>query len=743
MSRTVKWIIGVFGTLIGLVVVASFLLPLFIDPNDYREAIAGKIQENIGREVSIPGDIKLDISLMGLTTVFSLGEVRLAPGKDFPDTEFFSSRLAEINLALWPLITKKELKINKILLEGVNINLIRNRDGQSNWGGLTGSGTQKPVPEKNEKARGRSPGGLAAIDIGGVQARDINITFVDNQADRTVRLSSFNLDIGHIRTGKLFPVSANFDLFHEDSQKKSVSISVDAKSNFTFFPARQHFIVEGFNFKGLIQGVPASGQELDLEIAADIDLELQQQKIEVQKLDIRQGEMQVKALFSLTGFSNPQLIGSLQIPEFSPRTQLESLGMTLPFEDPESLSRMSGKIDFSGSLNELQIQKIALQLDETKVNGTASVKNIFNPAYTLALSIDQLDMDKYKKVKRQDLTPETNPEASAGSAGEGSTTASSPVQNRDGDQPVIPTEMLKNLTFDAEITVGKLKAARLNIADISLKASGKDGLIRLDPFAADLYEGGIRVTGDIDARRETPEMRLVKDLQGVQVGPLMKDMTGKEEIKGRADIHVELTTSGMSKKDLTRNANGKISLSLADGEIAKLKIIDTIRTAKMLLGGTSGQQGGAPSANTGAGRPTTFAALTATGVITNGVLVNNDLVAESELMKVKGKGTMNLVTEQIDYLLTIYLAKYLERDQESGLVELADSPIPYRIKGTFDKIEQSAALEEILVSEGKKALFKELEKQLGGDKAQEGSKKESSDFTGDLINQGLKSLFGN
>jgi AsmA protein len=313
---------------------------------------------------------------------------------------------------------------------------------------------------------------------------------------------------------------------------------------------------------------------------------------------------------------------------------------------------------------------------------------------------------------------------------------------------IIPSGQLKGLTFNAKIEIGALKAAKLNITNIQLNASGKDGLIKLDPFAADLYQGELRVTGDINTRQEIPKMHIVKDLQGVQLGPMLIDMTGKEEIKGRADIHVDVTTSGMTKNELTRNANGKMRISLTDGEIAKLKIIDTIRIAKTLLGSNKKEEQGDPGrgpskTSSSSGRSTAFAGLSATGVITNGVFVNNDLLAESELMKVEGKGTVNMVTEQIDYLLTIYLAQYLERDQESGMVELADTPIPYRVKGTFDKIEQSAALEKLLINEGQKFLIKELGKQLGGDTPQDGEKQESSNSTEDLINKGLKSLFGN
>ena len=737
MSKTIKWIIGIIGILISLIIIISLILPLFIDPNDYKEAIAQKIQEQTGREVSIPGDIKLDVSLIGLATVFSLGDINLSSSKDFPDTEFFSSRLVEINLALWPLIKSKELKIDKIILEGVNINLVKNKDGLSNWDDLTGKQQQpeEKTATDGEKKKDTSGQGLGAIDIGGILAKDINITFIDNQAGRTVKLNNFNLDIGHILNGKSFPFKASFDLSHEDHQKKSVSVAVDTESNFTFFLEEQHFIVEGFNFKGLIRGVPAPGQELDMEVSADIDLDLQKQQVEIQKLDIKQGEMQVKTILSLAGFSDPQLTGSVQIPEFSPRVQVENLGMALPFEDQKSLSQMSGEIGFAGNLNELQVNKLTLQVDDTTVNGTASVTNILDPAYTLVLNINQLDLDRYK-VDKPDQTPEDSPATPL------------PQAKQNGDQMIIPADQLKGMTFNAKIEIGTLKAAKLNITNIQLNASGKDGLIKLDPFAADLYQGKLRVTGDIDTRQEIPKMHIVKDLQGVQLGPLFMDMKGKEEIKGRADIHVDVTTSGMTKNELTRNANGKMRMSLTDGEIAKLKIIDTIRIAKTLLGSNNKEEQGDPGrdpskTSSGSGRSTAFAGLTATGVITNGVFVNNDLLAESELMKVEGKGTVNMVTEQIDYLLTIYLAQYLERDQESGMVELADTPIPYRVKGTFDKIEQSAALEKLLINEGQKFLIKELGKQLGGDTPKDGEKQESSNSTEDLINKGLKSLFGN
>ena len=93
-----------------------------------------------------------------LKAVFRLGNVNLASSQDFQGTDFFSSELVEINLALWPLISSKELQINNIGLEGVNINLIRNSSGMTNWEDFAGGAKKKttdqqaPSSEENKTA---------------------------------------------------------------------------------------------------------------------------------------------------------------------------------------------------------------------------------------------------------------------------------------------------------------------------------------------------------------------------------------------------------------------------------------------------------------------------------------------------------------------------------------------------------------------------------------------------------------
>ncbi len=49
-----------------LIVAAVVITPLMVDPNDYKEEIIAKVQEQTGRTLQIGGDLKLSVfSLVG------------------------------------------------------------------------------------------------------------------------------------------------------------------------------------------------------------------------------------------------------------------------------------------------------------------------------------------------------------------------------------------------------------------------------------------------------------------------------------------------------------------------------------------------------------------------------------------------------------------------------------------------------------------------------------------------------
>lgn len=724
MNKTLKWLLIIIAGIGSLLIITVISLPFFINPNDYKDKISSIVHAQTGRVLSIPGDIKLQVS-PALDIAFSLGEIQLVASSDFAGTQFASSKLAEIKLALWPLLSRKQLQINSVDLTGVELNLIRKADGHSNWEDLAGgraSDTPRPSQGREKQTKASSKKALlTVIDIGAINIQDINLQYQDLQTKKTVSIKNFNLNVGHLQENKPFPVAADFT-FHLENNKQPLSASIITSCNVSLNLAAQHFVINDFFLKGELQGEMFPSSKLDLSLMGDVEIHAVEERVELHKFVVQQGDFVAQTALSVTGFKTPAIKGTFSIAEYSPKKHLEQLGIVLPkFTDPDVLEKLSASLGFSLSSDQLELQEIRLQLDDTAISAEASVKNLQQPAYALTLHLGQLDLDRYMVQKSTKIQTDV--------------VSTDKVINSKGKegQVNLPVTLLQGLTFTSDIKIDGLKAAKLRMSDILITANGKDGLIRLQPFEAKLYDGNVTVTGTIDVSQDTPVLTLQKSLHAVELGPMFMDMTGKEEITGKANIEVDVQTKGVDKKSLTQNSNGTVTLSLVDGKIAKLQILQTIRLAKALLDKESLTQNAAT-------QPTGFATLTASGKLTNGVFSNNDLLAASDLMKVTGKGHVDFVKEQIDYLLTINLTDRIERDKETGLVDLGKTPIPYRVRGSFQELEQSAAIEELLKAQAKSALLNVLQKQLNKDGEKDGK---SDNDAGSLINQGLKGLFGN
>lgn len=726
MNRAVKWILLGGAGLTCLFVAALILIPRLIHPNDYKPQIIAMVQEQTGRTLVIPGDIRLQVSSR-LDVVFSLGEIELQSGDVFPDTSFGASKLAEIRFALWPLLSEQRLQVQGITLSGVQLHLIRNSEGKTNWDDLAGTTASAPAPAQAGAEAGSSDKTLPArelptIDIGGVTISDINVQYDDQFTGKSVTLSHFNLSLGHLRDKLSFPLSADFNLGVSSGQEP-LSAAVQMQCELTFDLAAQQLRIHTFSLDVILEGPQVPASKMKLSVAAEVEVNIPHETLRVSQFRLGQGDLHLSGDLSVTGFQEGTMKGNLVVAEFSPGKYLKALQLPLPeLSDPQTLERFSALLEFSMDPEHFVVHVREMQLDDTSVQATVRMADFSKPNYGLELRIGQLDLDRYM-LKKTSGAQETMPLPDKGT-GSGAEQASLPVQ------------LLRDLSFTADMSMESLKAANLQLSDILLKVTGKDGLIRLEPLGAKLYEGDLLVTGEIDVRSDVPQLRLQQELSSVQLGPLFIDLTGEEELSGVADVEVQLVSGGVDVESLTRNSNGTLGLSFADGRIARLQILDTIRTAKALLDGKA-------MAVNARSQPTGFARLTASAVLKNGVLTSDDLAAESDLMAVSGKGTVDLVQEEVDYLLSISLTDRVERQEETGLVALGSTPIPYRIKGKFSELEQSAALEEFLTAKATELLFDSLGKELSRGAGEDGSAEEMPSDAGSLLNQGLKSLFGN
>lgn len=739
MKRVLKWSVGF--VLAGVVIFAGLivLLPLLLDPNDYKAKISDLVYDKSGYRLEIPGKIGLQVT-PGLDILFSLGQVRVLSAPDLPDAILLASEEARVELALWPLLREKRLQLQGLRLHGVYCNLIRDKTGKGNWelpapasAAVPGS-QSKQTPPPQQQAAGREKK-APILDLGSLELSRITVRYEDQQAGKIFELKELSVHTGRVQDGRPFHLQSTFILASSGSGNSVLSVESTLETEMTFSLAGK---TVQFDKLSLVSRIKAFGmQEAAVQLATSGSLDLQQKKAKIDSLTLASGDLSLVVKAEISDFAGPVFQGTLQVPEFSLREFLQQNNIGQPvWKDDSALGQFDLSLGFQGDGKTITVTDIQALLDGAHAQGSLTLVDPAHPAYNVKLHLDRLDLDRYAILPPQSGTPSppSTKEESTGAAPNVSAPKVS-AQKASSLQPLFPVELLKGLDFRLDLVADSMKSSGVELSRVELKAQGKDGLLELKPFQAELYNGTISAEATLDVRGNTPRMVLKKELAHVHVGPLLRDMTGKEEISGIAALSLQLTSSGNSREAILRHANGKLQLALQDGEIKRLRILQVIRQAKALY---KGEQ----VVHASADEPTAFAHVSASGLIKEGIFYNDDLEANSDLMKVTGKGEVDFADEQVDYLLNIYLTRGLDRDEGSGKAEYSRDPVPYRIKGKFSELKEQADVVALLQSQAQNLLMKELQKQLN--KGDEGEKQgEKKDPAQQLLEQGLKSLFGN
>ena len=228
-------------------------------------------------------------------------------------------------------------------------------------------------------------------------------------------------------------------------------------------------------------------------------------------------------------------------------------------------------------------------------------------------------------------------------------------------------------------------------------------MLRINPASAKLYDGQYQGDITLDARKDTPRISLDEHLTGVQAGPLLKDLSGDDTLLGTANLHASLTGAGATPEQIRKTLNGNAAFSFTNGAVKGVNIVSLIRNAEAALQGKPAPRDNQPN-------QTDFAELKGSATVTNGLVKNKDLSLKSPLLRIKGKGTINLPEETIDYLLKAKIVGSLEGQGGKVRSELKGVTIPVHIGGTFSKPTYTPDLAAALGDSAKEKAQEEIEK---------------------------------
>lgn len=677
MRTATKLIAWITGAVLLVIVGAGGALLLFFDPNDYKPEIIALVQERTGRELSIPGRISLSVfPWLGI----KLGEARLSNAPGFGDQPFAALRSAQLRVKLLPLL-RKQVEVDTVSLHGLVLRLGKDKSGKANWDDLTAKGQDK----KRESPLAQ----LSALAVGGVDVRDTSIIWEDKASGASYTVNRLTLRTGALADKKPFDITLEFGL---ESGPLRSRVALDGEGRIDLAAAR-------YQLMGALLNIELAREKERLAgLSAKLDAALPEQTLTLS--DIKLAGYGVTASGSLKGeklLDTPSFTGALKVAEFSPRELMNTLGIKPPrTANGSTLNRASLETHIAATAQRVSLNKLALRMDDVSANGNITISNFGNPKTSFKLALNEIDLDRYLPPPAKDDDKPATP-ASAAAAG----------------AALFPAETLRKLNLNGELRLAGLKAKNLRLSDVVVTPSAGDGDIRI-PMSAKLYEGSYSGATRLDVRGKTPLLTLDESLQGVQAGPLLKDLFGKERITGKAMMNAKLTLRGATTAEMKQTLSGSAAFSFTDGAVKGVNIARLLRDAQAIL------KGGAATAAAGdEPNQTDFSELNGTLTLVNGVARNEDLSAKSPLLRVTGRGSADLVNERMDYLVNATVVATLEGQGGRGLEQLKGLTVPIRISGPFASLSYRPDVEAVVkgraqekLDEKKQELKQKLQEKL-------------------------------
>ncbi|HEY0720511.1 MAG TPA: AsmA family protein, partial [Gammaproteobacteria bacterium] len=272
-------IVGIgFGVVVALVVAAMIIVPLVIDPNDYRDEITAMVKEQTGRELRIIEPMKLSVfPWIGI----KLGKVEFSNAPGFGEQPFAAINSAQVKIRLLPLLSKR-VEMDTIALDGLRLQLARNEAGTSNWDDLV-----KPAPaeEKPEQpaAEGDPLQALAGLNIGGVKVSNAALLWDDQQQKQRAEISSLNLTTGELNLKDPIPLTLELDFAANAPEVKG---HLRFASIVGLGLKEQRYALQKTELDLDAQGAMFPGGQMNAKLRTDAEADLAQQLAKVSGLTI-------------------------------------------------------------------------------------------------------------------------------------------------------------------------------------------------------------------------------------------------------------------------------------------------------------------------------------------------------------------------------------------------------------------------------------------------------------------------
>ncbi len=327
--------------------------------------------------------------------------------------------------------------------------------------------------------------------------------------------------------------------------------------------------------------------------------------------------------------------------------------------------KIAGDVSVDGA--KYAFRNARLSVDRISGNGEVAFDGSGRkPSVTAKLALGMLDLNPY-------LPPEKSAAGNGGAAkpaaGGGKTSS-----QEWSDDP-IDLSGLRAADASLDLSVAGILIRKIRIGQSDLGVRLKDGVLVTDLKKMALYQGTGKARLMANGAGAVPSIAMDFDLAKFQANPFLKDAADFERLEGTANADMKVTATGRSQRELVKALNGGGKVTFLDGAIRGINLAAMVRNIATAFLDPKARET----------QKTDFAELGGTFTIRNGIVSNSDLLLKSPLLRLSGKGTVDLPKKFVNYRIEPKLVA--STTGQGGSASAAGIKVPVIVSGPFDNVD--------------------------------------------------------
>ena len=623
----------VAGSLVTVALLGAGLLAFLVLRLDIRGEVERAIEGATGRDVEIAGNVGVSYwPVLGLHAA----DIKLANVEGGRTPAFIAADDLHIGVEIGPLFNR-QVVVRRLVLQRPHISLEVDAQGRPNWiltprrapGQTPTSPTPTPTPPSEPSID------VARTNLREVRIEDGEVSFFDARRGSGWVVGDVNVKTALTSLDE--PMNLSGDLRYAD---KPVELALQiarpgAAMRGQLSPITLSVESELLNAEFRGQTVAASG-----EIAGSV-------------------RASGPSLRQLSTWIGAPIQGGVGFEQYAVQGRLQIGG---------------GQYNFSNA-------GFAVDLVRGRGDFVLSERNN-KPYLSGRLEVFDFDLNPYLTGH---APPQTTPEqveaaaqapaqASSATSAEIATVAAAPraldVQAAPSETP-INFSGLQAMNADIELVTAAVLIQRMRIENSHLNLVVNDGFMAATVHNVGLYGGSGRGRFEIDARQ--PAIRMVQDLafSNLDAQRFLTDAFNFTNIEGRAELALNVRTEGRTQSELIGALDGSSHIEVVSGALRGVDLGGVSTTIRNALRGELI----APQART------PFQGMSATFLLSDGVLATHDLSFNTQDLRIPGIGVIDLPQRRMDLRLA-------PRSPRGGVV------FPFAIRGPWAQPSYNADISD-------------------------------------------------